>query len=431
MRVTFIQPTAPWDVQWMPSAAHGALKAYVEREVSGVTMDRYEPGVSIETTDVLAISATSENYGRACEIARKAKAYKPSIVTVIGGHHITALPETLAPEMDWGVAGEGEAALSDMLHVLIEKHKPRRGCMYRAAGPLDLDSLPFPWRDPNEPVTLQTSRGCPYACTFCSSSAFWKGVRWHSPEYVAAHVAHIASTQPNTTVLSIQDDLAIADRKRFARIVDLLDARGLAQRFAYTLAVRANLVDAELCGLLKRLRVQCVAFGAESGSDRILEAANKRATVADNQVALEVLAEAHIPCACSLIVGWPGETEDDVRATYEFRNRNMAAGKLADGVVNVLAPLPGTKVWNDWVASCDRDWDEHLDGCQYCEHNRSGEPGQPDFRWERLGPFASFRHSRFPDFAAWCQARRDNDTVYVGGVDQERLFQLMAEGEAM
>lgn len=232
----------------------------------------------------------------------------------------------------------------------------------------------------------------------------------HSAERVVDEMESVLDAFPGTGHLMLWDDLFVADRNRLRQIVELAERRGIPSRATIGCTVRANLVDEELCSLLKRLNAASVAFGAESGSDRILKILKAGVDVATNQQALDLLAAHDMPGTCSFIVGTPGETAEDVRATYDFILRNTAADKLAFYDVNVLAPMPGSEVWTE------------------AEHR--GIVG-PEMNWNRLRYFAS-RQTNAGALEQWATLRRENQSIYLNGdiLPEERLVELMAEYEA-
>jgi anaerobic magnesium-protoporphyrin IX monomethyl ester cyclase len=428
LRIGYVQAVNVHDALWYQDIAYGFLASQIARDHGdAVEMRRILTPADVVGLHVLGVSFTSQDYGIAKSVAEAAKQVNPRVNVVGGGHHVSFLPQTLSHVFDVGVIGEGERTFSELVGAIArdgglpdeEDLATIQGIAYHDGGQVvtteprpaveRLDDLPIPVRLPGERPFLATSRGCPFRCSFCASQAFWRRVRFHSPERVVAEIEQILAQYPGQPV-NIQDDLFVADRKRFARIVYLLEERGLAQSAGYSFSVRANLVDDELCRHIARLKVDSVCFGAESGTDRILAMANKGLTVAVNQRALDVLAQHGIRCTVSAIVGWPTETEAEVRETYDFLHRNVAASKLSPGsVVNVLSPMPGSRIWAEWVER------EHINVM--------------DFDWNRLGLYANWRHSSCGSFDAWREARRQANTVYLGTLEQERMLNVMAEYE--
>jgi|GEM_PF-899341 anaerobic magnesium-protoporphyrin IX monomethyl ester cyclase len=431
VRIGFVHATNEFDVQWFKPLAFGYLKAYLVKHLGdAVEMCFVESPDHFDTYDILAISATSQNYARAVEIATAAKRACKETLTVLGGHHVTCLPSTLSPAFDLGVLHEGEQTFLEVVQEFVQngpllspdRLQSIRGLAFWkndalvCTGPRELiqnlDFIPHPDRSLGGDPYIFTSRGCPYRCTFCGSSAFWATTRLFSADYVVEEILQILQRFPSTEHIQIQDDLFVLDLRRFVRICELLKSHGLRDRLSFSFAVRANLVSDAFCETLRNMNIRSVYFGAESASDRILRILGKRTTAEQNQKALDTLHRHGIHCVCSFVVGVPSETEAEVRATYEFLLRNSEEGKIGLGApVNILMPLPGTAMWELAV--------------------QKGIIRLEDFDWNRLAIFASYRHSNIQDIEDWFALRREYRSVYMNAeaLPEERLFEIMAEYE--
>lgn len=428
MNIGFIKATNEIDVQWFLPLAFGYLKAYLDKNLkTPVTMTLLDTTEDLDTFEIVAISATSQEYEQAIQIARTIKRKKRNIITVLGGHHITYLPETLTEDFDIGVRGEGEQTFFELINyfqengftIIPEKLKNIPGIVFRENNNIintenrqliNLENLPHPDRQFGSSQYIFTSRGCPYKCSFCSSSAFWEKTRFFSAEYVVEEIEQLLEQFPDMKQIPIWDDLFIADKKRLMDIIDLVQSKGISKKVNFNFSVRANLVDDDMCNALKRLNVNGVSFGAESGSDRILKLMNKGTTVSQNQKALDLLKAYGIPVACSFIVGWPTETEEEVRKTFDFILENIAEGKLVtSNAVNILMPIPGTVLWDIAV--------------------HEGLIDLGNFNWNRLSTFASYRDSNVKSFDEWVTQRRISNSLYLNEntLPLEQLYGFMAD----
>src|SRR6185369_8033930 len=172
--------------------------------------------------DYLGLSATTISVTNAARIASRVKDLVPGVVTIVGGAHVSAIPErTLEafPDIDYGIIGEGEHSLFELLDQLEAGGSTDKvsGLAYRRDGNIvanprapyidDLDELPPPAWDlledfphrfqptlfsyPKSPVaSLITSRGCPFSCSFCDRSTSGRKGRLHSIEYVVELCRH-------------------------------------------------------------------------------------------------------------------------------------------------------------------------------------------------------------------------------------------------
>lgn len=433
LKIGFIHAKNRDDFDTLDPLSFGYLKSYLDKYTQvPAEMSRVMDVSHAVGWDVMGISATSQDFARAIDIARHIKAQSPQTIVVLGGHHITYLPDTLPEEVDVGVMGEGEQTFCVLTELFsrtrsrptIQELSQVNGIVYHTpAGPVvtppralitPMDMIPFPHREPGVKPHLFTSRGCPYRCSFCASSAFWKQVRMFSAEYVVVEIEHIMEQFPGIRHISIWDDLFVMNRYRLDRIVQLMEERGILGRVRFDAAVRAGLVDDTLCLTLKKMGVVSVGFGAESGSDRILETLGKGTTVEVNQQALDTLHRHGIQVGVSCIVGCPTETEQEAVSTYEFILNNVMAGKLSPHcAVNILSPMPGTAVWEDAV--------------------RAGVCDPKGMDWNRLSLFASYLNSNFGSVEEWIAHRQANDAVYLAEatLPQEQLYGIMRRYEPL
>lgn len=361
---------APLGLGYLASSlAAGA--PHVQVEIAQADIERR---IEESRPDIVGISSVTQNFRRARELARFA--HERQIPVIIGGTHISALPESLPAEMDVGVLGEGEVTLVELLSRFDGGFAPENlddvnGIVYRdrsgavhttrPRAPVDpLDSLPMPARElldirRHAPAHLFSSRGCPYRCTFCASSRFWPKVRAFSPEYVVREVETILDAYAPTQI-TFYDDLFIFSAKRLAGIVELLEARGIPGRVEFAISARANLVDEGIVRLLKRMNVVSVSMGLESGSARTLAYLKPSVTLEQNVRAVTLLHDAGINVNASLVIGAPEESAADVLETLRF------AEGLPLNIVNtyLLTPLPGTPLWSQarelGLVSPDMDW---------------------------------------------------------------------------
>jgi len=160
--------------------------------------------------------------------------------------------------------------------------------------------------------------------------------------------------------VSILDDLYVADRVRLREMVRLIEEAGLNRRLRFHGFVRSSLVDDELCELLRAMNVDAIRFGAESGSDAVLQRMERggKCSVATHQRAIDLAYRWNLGCTASFMLGYPGETEADLQATIDFIRRNE--GRLSVGGLYLTVPLPGTELWR-WAAgrglvSENMDW---------------------------------------------------------------------------
>jgi anaerobic magnesium-protoporphyrin IX monomethyl ester cyclase len=326
-------------------------------------LDRLDP-------HLVGISSVTENYGLAIEMARHIKT-RFSIPIVVGGVHITSCPESLDPAFDAGICGEGEETFLEYLSAYPRSEDVpgivswREGKVHippRRRSLVDLDALPHArrkkWVETLGLPIVMTSRGCPYSCAFCSSPLMWGGCRTFSPSYVLEEVRELVE-QFGATYIRFFDDVLTLDRKRLSLLVDMLCAEGLHQQVTFSCFTRSNLMDREKLQILAKGNIKFVAFGLESASAAVLETLKDRpGTLEESQKVIDMAFDEGIYVGCSVIIGAPRETEDDLMTTFAFLSNNEK--KLFEVEINPLVPHPGTPIWDYALArglvSTAMDW---------------------------------------------------------------------------
>ncbi|MDO8691834.1 MAG: radical SAM protein, partial [Dehalococcoidia bacterium] len=352
-----------------------------------------------EKPDIVGISSVTHNFNRAIRSAGEIRE-SLGVPVVVGGTHISALPHTLPSCFDAGVLGEGEETFLDLCRRYESKGRltpdilgqipgivfhGEEGTLTTTVRPLidPLDRIPPPRRDllresvdPSfrHDMHMLTSRGCPYRCVFCFSTQYWGRIRFFSPRRVVDEIKDLVENWGATSI-NLYDDLFIANRNRLKEIADLLEQEGLTGKVRLSCAsARADLLDEEVCALLRRMNVQAIGFGAESGSQPVLSYLKKdTTTVEDNQRVIDLCQNYGFQLFASFIIGSPGEEEKDLVATYEFISKNASRFHAVD--VYSLTPYPGTPVWQEaasrGMVSDDMDWDILAQDPQICDTSRS------------------------------------------------------------
>jgi radical SAM superfamily enzyme YgiQ (UPF0313 family) len=319
--------------------------------------------------DYLGLSATTISVTNAARIASRVKELAQGIVTILGGAHVSAIPERTLdafPSIDYGVVGEGEVSLFDLL-ARLESGEPIDsvpGLAYRREGRVhanprapyidDLDSLPPPAWDllpdfphrfrptlfsyPRTPVaTLITSRGCPFSCTFCDRSTSGRKGRMHSVEAVV----RLCQTLVDRGVRHINflDDLFTVRKER---VVDLCHAfldHGFT--FSWSCNSHPNLLDAATMRLMRRAGCWQIAYGIESGSQRVLDVVKREVRIPRMRETLRMTRAAGIRTKGFLMLGHPTEGIDSLTETAAF----LREVELDICQVTKFTPYPGTPAY--------------------------------------------------------------------------------------
>lgn len=222
----------------------------------------------------------------------------------------------------------------------------------------ELDDLPEParhridltpylqaWRSAHGQTSLNvsTQRGCPYKCSWCSRAVYGTSYRRRSPEQVVAELARLMARYAPDQFWFVDDVFTINHNwlEGFARA---LDAAGLHIR--YECITRADRMNARVVELLARTGCVRVWIGAESGSQRILDAMQRQVKVEQVTAMIRAASQAGIQTGTFLMLGYPGETEADIVATERY----LRDARPDLFTVTLAYPIKGT-VFHDQVAS--------------------------------------------------------------------------------
>ncbi|MGQ9759268.1 MAG: B12-binding domain-containing radical SAM protein [Candidatus Methanomethylicaceae archaeon] len=319
-----------------------------------------------ERSDVIGVTSTTPTIYDAMKAVTIAKKSCPECITIMGGCHITFLPEeTMAecPELDVGVIGEGEATIVDLLRALETKRplKEVDGIVYRKDNTVirtrprklieNLDEIPFPARHllPLDKYTvlgercrlgnILTSRGCPFSCIFCSSSQFYgRRFRGRTPKNVVDEMEEIIKKY-NIRSFEIVDDTFTIDKKRAKEIAEEIVKRGLD--IWWVCGSRVDLITKELLQAFKKAGCGLIYYGIESGSEKVLKILKKAITLDQVKTAIRWAKKTGIEVIGSFIIGTPGETKEDVIKTIKFAKESG----IDFAQFTAMTPYPGTEVY--------------------------------------------------------------------------------------
>ena len=333
---------------------------------------------------LVGVTATTSTIKSALKYLELIKNILPESLTVIGGPHTTFMPyETLknSDNLDVVVIGEGEETMVDLAdHATqnIEDINDVNGIVYRDLNdgnlrttekrPLikDLDKLPFPARhlvpfdsygvSQEQTGGIITSRGCVYNCNYCSSSLIMgKKFRSRSPGNVVDEIEELIDTY-HINDIGFMDDTFMLNKKRASDIADEIKARDLDLTFVAS--SRVDRVDKSLLENLKSSGLKTIYYGVESGSQRILDLMKKGITLKNVEDAVKMAKDVNLEVLTSFILGYPGETEEDMNTTIDFST------KLDSDYCqySILTPFPGTPIYKDLIEKNlidNEDWDRY------------------------------------------------------------------------
>jgi len=359
----------------------------IDANVDNLSATELEAKVAEFNPKVVAIGTLSIEYKLAAhEAFRIVKKVNPKIKTVLGGVYPTLSPEVAIkdPNVDFVILGEGEERFPLLLKAInagggFEKLD---GLAYRVDGnPViqrnagtgieNLDALPFPdysdydmhrltrwgqkFTQNNQfrqfPMSMSmTSRGCPYQCTYCAAGKDMNpingGTRTRSPQNVLEEVDMLREKYGVREMIFVDDSLLLP-RKRAVEIM-----KGLAERRknGSDLLWKSNNLDIrhvneEILDWMKESGCYQLTFSLESGSPNTLKRMNRNYNIPKAIKIMEAMKERGFEEVCSnFIVGFPGDTWDDIRETFNFADDLRRKGLLDYALFSVATPLPGTEL---------------------------------------------------------------------------------------
>jgi anaerobic magnesium-protoporphyrin IX monomethyl ester cyclase len=373
MRVLLVHPFCPLEEIPSPPLGIGYLAAALERAqvqvkvldltVSPYSKARLENVLTEFQPHMIGATAVTMTFDDAIRVLTDAKSIDPDITTVMGGPHISfCAEETMSehPALDLAVIGEGDDTIVELVRALEDgRHlSPIRGIAYRddstirfseARPPsIDVNTLPFParhllplsrYRALGAPITMTTSRGCPFQCIFCvGRSMVGAKVRYRNAKSVVDEFQYLSTL--GFRQINITDDLFTANKQHCIAICDEIMARDVKAK--WTSFARADTVSPDLLEKMKQAGCYAIAFGFESANPDILKTIRKGITTGQMTEAVKMCVGAGILPHGSFILGLPGETPETMKQTIDFGHYLDEMGAMVGS--HFLAPFPGTRV---------------------------------------------------------------------------------------
>jgi anaerobic magnesium-protoporphyrin IX monomethyl ester cyclase len=332
--------------------------------------------------DVLGISSMTIEYEKATRLALHIKS-QTSAPVILGGVHISTIPQSFRSCFDLGVMGEGEETFCEIIaafetsgNLLPPAIRHIKGIVYRDNEELvltpprdlldDLDKIPkldyskirsdyfrsrgmYQWGDFGKLGMVLTSRGCPYKCVFCSTTQFWNKVRCFSIERIIDEIVDLVDNY-HVDHIQLSDDLFTLNKRRLRLFANEFRRRSLHKKVAISCQSRTNLIDDELCEILVSINTKIISFGFESGNDRMLRFLKCDSTsVEQNMKAIALCTQYHLNVFGSVIFGSPTETLEEMEDTVRFIASAKKLGAYSLWAF-VMTPYPATSIWE--TAKC-------------------------------------------------------------------------------
>lgn len=267
---------------------------------------------------------------------------------IVGGPHTTVCLNTIPDFVDFVVQGEGEYAILD---ILAGKATDR---VVKYPRIDNLDDLPMPAWDcfANLPYTwggtfftekpvfvINSSRGCPFQCTFCSVGSIWgKKYTYFSAERIVADIEYFIKQYGAKGVYFREDNFTL-NEERLNKFCNLLIERGI--KIPWACESRVSSIDSENIELMKKSGVCGFYFGVESGSQRVLDFLKKGINIEQTKNTFRLCHKFGIKTAASIIVGVPTETNEELNQTLALIDEI----KPTVTWFNVFTGIPNSKLY--------------------------------------------------------------------------------------
>lgn len=338
-----------------------------------MSIEEFKKQVAESKPDYVGISVLTTEYAEILDIAAAAvKEVSPDIIVIAGGVHVTMeyMRVMENKDIDYAVRGEGEYVLRDLLRYFKSKEIfPENGLIYRKDGEIvvqdqafvtDLTKLPWPDYDlvrfedyitkgprtgPHRPpaypyIMIAGTRGCPFGCSFCQVETIsGRKVRHRDPEDFVNELIFLKNRYGIKSIIFVDDNIVMA-KNFFVRVLELFLEKTLEIKFIIG-AFAIFLLTDELLELMVSAGCVGVNVAIESGNERVLkEVILKPLNLVNAKSMIAKIRSKGLFCLANFIIGFPGETWDEIRETIHF-----AETCGADYVkIFVAVPLNGTKM---------------------------------------------------------------------------------------
>ena len=331
--------------------------------------------------EVIGFTANTPFYHVAAEWSEKIKEQIPSAILAIGGQHITVLKEeAMLPGFDLGFIGEAEDAFPAFLKE-YEKNKNIsdwvkgiNGLIYRQkdgslintgqANPVyDVNEMPIPSRHlldmslytlgtekrgRRRMTSIQTVRGCPFKCTFCSTKVFGRDFRRRDPKLVIDEIVECVDKYGSEHFMFLDDTLTMHKKHFIGMCDEIIEAKEngrLPKDTSFEGSTRANVVDEEIAKRMAEAGFVRLSFGLESIDTVVRKLMKKQVKIETYTKAYEFTDKYGIETVTSAMIGQPGDNHESIKKTLSFLRWSKL---IKRSNLSIAVPYPGTELF-EWA----------------------------------------------------------------------------------
>ncbi|MFH2021107.1 MAG: radical SAM protein [archaeon] len=323
-----------------------------------------------ENADIVGITSTTVAFHRSLELAKSIRKFDKNITIIIGGSHVSAMPEmTMKYDcFDIGAYGEAEYTFLELAQKVSNNDdwKNIDGIVYNDNGKIvktlprpliaDLDELPYPaidllsnldlYNPPpmnylNKPVlSVVTSRGCPNQCIFCDHSVFGNKYRYHSAKRIVEEIKHLIK-EYGAKEISIVDDNFTVNKNRVYEFCDLMIKNRV--KIPWNARISANTVSKDMLKKMREAGCWYLEIGIETGSPKVLKDIKKGTTHDKISEMVKYADELGYHVKGFFMIGHPTDTEKSIRQTIDYAK----SIPLTDIVTTIFTPFYNTQAYEE------------------------------------------------------------------------------------
>lgn len=351
-----------------------------------------------QDTELILVSIMfSQDWPYAAVVLKEIRDKFPHARIIAGGEHITAVPEfsiLSAPDLDMCVMGEGEITVQEVIsgylsdkklpvdcpgtYVRLQNSEIRKNPRQRRIA--DLDSLPLPdWEgfplenylsgghsfgvNLGRSMPILATRGCPFQCTFCSSSKMWTNAwKARKPENVIEEMKFYIEKY-NATNFDFYDLTFVIKKDWIVKFCELLIAQDLNITWQLPSGTRSEAIDRQVARLLYRSGCRNLSYAPESGSAEVLKIIKKRVNLPNMLSSMRDCVKEGLNVKANIICGFPGESIRHLFESFLFIVKAAYVG-INDLSINQFSPYPGSELFDSLVKekriNLDEDYFKHI-----------------------------------------------------------------------
>lgn len=381
--MTFVMANPPLGLGYLAATleANGFPTTIVDLAIKNVTTNTFLRFIEKREPLFVGITALTCYYEGMKELSNALKERIPHVPVVIGGVHATALPELslIETKADLVVIGEGEETIVEIARILNYKDRDFSGVkgvgflqegrpFFTPPRPLlqRLDDIPWPaWEKmdprvyPKDPhgfivkhksyAPVITTRGCPFDCHYCASCQFWRQTIRHRSASDVVDEIQFLMERFDVKEIHFWDDNLTLNKNHVRSICKELVSRNIQIACTTPNGIRVDTLDEKTLKLMKAAGFYYLIFSVESGSIRTLEKNGKRTSLLRIVQNFRLAKSMGFYINCFFMLGFPGESVDDMRKTIRFA-KSIPFHMRSFFIVK---PLPGSRIFDEWQRDKD------------------------------------------------------------------------------